>query len=1421
MTKVRDIDLDSIDPEIKDIVKEIKEKINKEEIRTILTRTGVTEKIEKVAESAGLSRTVFLAKNNKIQEYVDKINSNPEVMNHLNRIGKISGGIMQGMMYKNLIDDILSDNYKGVAINLGFIAGGPFLGKLAEVASARGAEFTLDGRLILGRALKTASPFIARATSAFIIYDLVNQVKELKAGNKDALVGVVGDGIYLGVDVAEVGIELAEFAGILEGVSSVTGPIGAAIGAIVFVGTDIYLAVRTVEKEDKIIHLTGWEKFKEGWRAFLHIPPEQYMKELIGEKEANNQLVKSGIELLKRNTDIQRYVFPTGKSVVGSCRTIEWQVELCDKGSPINGVCPMGTGLYKTYKYEECNTKIQLDLESSVDFGGKMDIYHSRASPDNPEEGELFCLPLNTEPICHSIKIFNTQWGDCQPSNAYYCNSAIGVSYTKDRTGNYTLIALGKGKDTAVGFKGSPNIFLVEDGEKYFWGGDEDDIFVLSGSEITGILDGGSGDNTIDFGGFRVGQRSLLIDPRLSIDGLEWINMNNILGREGRRDVINFAPNVKHIDGRGGKDENAQDLISIDDCTGCYDEVQVAVRPYTHVENRLSLGNFTYVVHQGRGESSINIMGRGKHSFLFNYTLQNIEAVSGSSWNVVFIFSLSSNLNDVSISRVLGSDISYTLSDGTEIRISNEGDLYALQNTDKQVDEIIKDYPAIANMLNMTIVVQSSNESIIIGHGKHEVLHDNPEFNSHLVGNGGENIYVIAPTQKKINIYDVDEESSIDTLNLRDVMKEAQNISLKVSQSGNDLLIKLEVGESLLKFPIRIKNGTLWYKKLHVVGDSMPMQINKHSDDAWNLSLAPLTFDDSIKIAVITAKDVGEGNKLIVRKRAGQYAFSRLRDDLIIITDPSLGESNACTILLSNFYKEPKMKTLFIDFEDIRISLQKKMRKIDEAVAFCPRVLQMNKEFSVNGSNLLSSYDCLKFNSDEILFLRLDNSLLLLSDKGKLLMSNYYSDVHEKWSLPVELNDNIITSEEFRKRANNPSSFRYYQMNNQQTLKIYHNQPENKHYVGLVDLKDKSILKYRVKIFNNDLVLSLKNGGIIKVENWVNSESSKIIFVFSDAIVSNEKCIVSTCNPEDIVKEFEKERVRLVNEKGKDINVIPDYVEKSGSVNVDNSIAWSTYPQEERNEESKQRYRRHHIRHEDHHRGHRNHRSPIQEVTSSAVKPSSWINVFTNTIVDAVKGVSRFIFSPFKPAIDMEHSQPSKAIIAQGIDTNGTLLLLDVFIRKITGQKYISNNIRSICEKEAQIYALPIAKGFEQALEGAAIESGIPVTNLKFNPVEVFLKVAGQIRSGKFSEISKTLYSSAKEACPEFEQTGEFLVHVKSHLEEFLAKKETVFLQQKQTADQPTSSVSRKVVAMEPSKKPDTFLSDTSVVKGIKHVLGL
>ena len=67
-------------------------------------------------------------------------------------------------------------------------------------------------------------------------------------------------------------------------------------------------------------------------------------------------------------------------------------------------------------------------------------------------------------------------------------------------------------------------------------------------------------------------------------------------------------------------------------------------------------------------------------------------------------------------------------------------------------------------------------------------------------------------------------------------------------------------------------------------------------------------------------------------------------------------------------------------------------------------------------------------------------------------------------------------------------------------------------------------------------------------------------------------------------------------------------------------------------------------------------------------------------------------------------------------------------------------------------------------LNKTAIKSGISVTNLNFDPVVVQSAIIGKIINGKFSEIAKTLYSFAKEACPEFKQTDKFLDHLRSNL---------------------------------------------------------
>ncbi|WP_353274115.1 ankyrin repeat domain-containing protein [Wolbachia endosymbiont (group A) of Ennomos erosarius] len=154
------------------------------------------------------------------------------------------------------------------------------------------------------------------------------------------------------------------------------------------------------------------------------------------------------------------------------------------------------------------------------------------------------------------------------------------------------------------------------------------------------------------------------------------------------------------------------------------------------------------------------------------------------------------------------------------------------------------------------------------------------------------------------------------------------------------------------------------------------------------------------------------------------------------------------------------------------------------------------------------------------------------------------------------------------------------------------------------------------------------------------------------------------------------------------------------------------------------------------------------EATSGASRSSSWINIFAHTIVGTVKGVSQFISSPFKPAIDMEHSQPSNAMATQSVDTNGTLLLLDVFIRKITGQKYISTVDQPVSLSEARDYALNITEGFGKAVEQAAKDSKISMHRLDIDFMKVQGEVTKKIIGGKFGEILGILNSYVEKACP-------------------------------------------------------------------------
>ncbi|WP_367363652.1 tetratricopeptide repeat protein [Wolbachia endosymbiont (group B) of Scrobipalpa ocellatella] len=884
----------------------------------------------------------------RFSNLVNRLTSNQKVMNHLNRVKKISSITMHGMIAKNILADFLNRDYQGVAINVGFIAGGQGFAKVAEVASRKGLNLLSEEKVLLGRSLRVASPFLARGTSAFIIYDLVNQVKAFKNGTEGALVGVVGDSIYLGVDAAEIGIEVAEGFEVLEGVSSITGPIGAGVGTAVFIYTDIYMAVKRVDKTDEIIHLTRGEKFIEGLRVFIGMQPEQYIEELMEEKQLYNQLVKQGFEYLKEYSDIQSYVFPTGKSVVNSCRTVPHQVRQCG-GAGFGELCMRRINV--TLYTEECKVKFKIDLDSKVLLDGKgTDIKWSRARPNNPSGGKLFCFSQgNDEPA--------PNYG------SYLCENAIGLSNNKIE--GYNLINLGEGEDYARGFKDSPNVFVVNDGSKEYYGGNKNDIFVLQGDLIEGSLYGEDGIDTLDLTGFAQEAVSVnvylntnigtIVYNRYGYSGFQINSVERVLGRKAKADHIFSACETKFLDGNGGK-EDQLDYLEIKD-NNCVYDIQVIVRNYTEVNNLALKGNFNYIVPFQKGSASVKLLANfeNNHRFIFDYLLADIQSIDIKDHNSIkFDFSskvANSNFS-ISISYNIMNNIIYQLKDSAEIKVGKERNLYAIQNTNKTIDEIIESYPAIANKLNMTIAVQDGDESILVGYGKCEVIYNNPIYNSHLIGNGGKNIYVITIasgeqryehnifSMPQINIYNPDQASSIDTLDLRNVIKIIQDdlkihINLpRIFQDGNDLLVRLEaeMGQSFLLevLTVRLKDGLDWYENLHIISDSAPMKISSELE----LKPLPLIFEKDKEIIVVTGQDVEKDAELITPRKGGNNTFVRSNGHDLIITnafDSTITKDDFCSITLSKFYKTPKMKTLSIKFTDKEIVLKDYEKEISTA----------------------------------------------------------------------------------------------------------------------------------------------------------------------------------------------------------------------------------------------------------------------------------------------------------------------------------------------------------------------------------------------------------------------------------------------------------------------------------------------------------
>ncbi|WP_265021563.1 ankyrin repeat domain-containing protein [Wolbachia endosymbiont (group A) of Icerya purchasi] len=203
----------------------------------------------------------------------------------------------------------------------------------------------------------------------------------------------------------------------------------------------------------------------------------------------------------------------------------------------------------------------------------------------------------------------------------------------------------------------------------------------------------------------------------------------------------------------------------------------------------------------------------------------------------------------------------------------------------------------------------------------------------------------------------------------------------------------------------------------------------------------------------------------------------------------------------------------------------------------------------------------------------------------------------------------------------------------------------------------------------------------------------------------------------------------------------------------------------------RQRKRRHH--HGDHARHHMSRKllamnlsSQPEIAVSSSARPSSWVN---NLFSWVKSSVGELFYSRAALPKEKLNTRSSISQVDVPMDVNSTIMLLDILVRKVTGQKYISTADQSISPLEAQGYALNITKGFEKVVEQAGLKSGVSMHRLNIDFVEIQKEVTGKIMSGKFDEILGILNSHLEKACPgrEAEYPGKLS---EKKFNEFMAK---------------------------------------------------
>lgn len=835
--------------------------------------------------------------------------------------------------------------------------------KISTVFNTKQSEDKVSS--FLSHIMKITRPFIKRAPSSIgNSYTIAKELKKSKrlqviqGNNTSSSFSELANFSLSETNRSQSDREVIRFLNLINDASMFTGEMAEAPHIGTWLAHKVMQAIHQVKEIERYTQLSKQEKLTATLRELMHLPPSGY----LDAKAINNQLAKNSLYFLNNMTFIQRYVSSAAYSSL----------------------------------YLVKDNQVFLHAPRSI----KLD-------PDTPDKlanegASLFCLSGILE---ENAYVRSSEFIPIEPYppfvrpnlvTTYLCKGALGVELTKNRTGNATLIDLGIGTDSAIGDANRLNIFLVNNGDKNYKGGNTGNLFFVQGDKIKGTLEGGNGENMIVLAHFSPDAAYALFDkqgllcgedlalPNLRCEeGLQLKRIQHIYGREQLKDIIFLRDDIKYVDGFAGKNEDECDHIYLTrDLTH---DVELAIRPYTIIHaldynDLLHIPLIHYQLNRQMGNASVHMRFDEpiKHQFKIGFSLKELDKIVFSDNEIFLTFSDKKNFFNLRIfdpfSNITLPTIQFLFESQQVLRLASSNYLYIRELGSYTVDELVDYYSALSQHLQMIlrVFVIPSKIMLQVGYADQAViLYTEPTMKNYLISQGDKTVYLIkAPLQAiefpipEIVIFSLGEKNTLNALDLREIANKVQEtcptpmIKTEIAQQDQDLILRLTIDHYWLSMTQCAPSANTWtvvtirlrnvlvdnaYKNLEVILHNSPLIIAFDEHLNWHLQTYPLIFGHDKSIIILAKNDLIPKANIIILKdmNYGKCSFFSYNETDLILTNvfnPLTPANELCTVVYRQFYQVSEMRekvlTTKLTFLDQQIILKQEEARIVNATRF-------------------------------------------------------------------------------------------------------------------------------------------------------------------------------------------------------------------------------------------------------------------------------------------------------------------------------------------------------------------------------------------------------------------------------------------------------------------------------------------------------